>query len=117
MMFIFSFPIPYFCNSLSDFCFHFLKTSMVNKFVCAVPLGRTQDYEGVRLYTGLGQLVATILVEKHLVATAETYLKACEDLVPDVKSLIPSSVIDLTDSLPNTIKARNINLKVGLTNF
>ena len=69
---------------------------MVNQFVCAVPLGRTQDYEGVRLYTGLGQLVATILVEKNLVATAETYTLACKDAVPDVKSLIPSHNVSLS---------------------
>ena len=56
-----------------EFCIRFLKTNMVNQFVCASHLGHNSDYEGVRLYTGKGELVARILVDKGLATMADSY--------------------------------------------
>jgi len=66
----------------------FLKTNMMNQFVYASFLGCCSDYEGVRLYTGEGELVARILVDNGLGNIAESYSTAIKAAVPDIKSLI-----------------------------
>ena len=81
-----------------EFCIRFLKTNMVNQFVCASHLGHNSDYEGVRLYTGKGELVARILVDKGLVTMADSYSEAIKASVPDVKTLIPSHAPTLKTS-------------------
>jgi len=72
---------------------------MVNQFVCASHLGRNSDYEGVRLYTGKGELLARFLLEKYFVTMAESYTTASKAVVPDVKSLIPSHTLMLRTAL------------------
>ena len=76
---------------------------MVNQFVCASLLGVNADYEGVRLYTGNGELVAKILVEKGLATGALSYITAIKADVPDVRSLIPSHTPTLRSDLDASV--------------
>ena len=80
-------------------CIGFLKSTIVNQFICASFLGCNADYEGVRIYTGKAELVARILLDKGLVTMAESYSTAIKAAVPDVKSLIPSHTLTLRTAL------------------
>ena len=71
----------------------------MNQFVCASLLGYISDYEGVRLYTDKGKLIARILVDNGLATKATSYLTAINAAVPAVESLIPSDASTLRTAL------------------
>ncbi|XP_057380222.1 uncharacterized protein LOC130702570 isoform X2 [Daphnia carinata] len=75
----------------------YLKRNVENKNVKAVALGIHNDFEGVRVYLN-DQLLAKLLVEKHLGTSATTYFDALKEPVPtqryfSVASLSPPSMV------------------------
>ena len=71
----------------------------MNQFVCASLLGYNSDYEGVRLYTDKGELIARILVDNGIATKATSYSTAINAAVPAFKSLIPSDTSTLRTAL------------------
>lgn len=76
--------------TILDICSHFLKLNFVNCTAYAIHLGFIKDYEGIRLYSGNGELVARVLYKRNLVTIAETYYEACKKPTPNIKSFLDS---------------------------